>query len=340
MKKTSLLSLTLLLCPMIVISGEKQPNEFPSLSDTQKKPSSSRKNKKVTPIQKSNAKVTDTIKIKENTINDTSSDLEIPFIDTVNDMLQDNQIIENNDNKNKCFDTYFTESSSPVEQEKRGFFGKLWSMGKSYRDLSLYWLNQNEIPQKSREQAQNDIKWAITEENKTIKYNRNNNENFINNLKNCEKFTDFRHKLILTMLGYLKENEINTQFLDKFVHANEKGLPFDNSQILDDTYKILQSEDKHDFFALALMTLEVMNRVQERQKTRNHIYAQTKDNKKVVGHFSDKDYSNPQVVYDKTQHLMKELITIKNNQEQEEKLKRELEEKAKEELKNKKNDKK
>jgi hypothetical protein len=323
MKKKTLLSITLLLCPGLIFS--MNPKSFPKVNNSKK----IRRSNNI-PIQKQSNN-TDSFSVLEEQkieeINDSSQ--EVIIIDTVNEIVPNDTRIEDND---QSVNNFLIESSSPVEQEKRGFFGKLWAAGKSYRDLSLYWLSQKEIPTKTREQAQNDVKWGITEENKAIKINRNNNEDFVTILKNCEKKSSHRHETILKMAAYLKKNEDHTQHLDKFVHADEKGLPFDNSQILEDTYKMLQSEDKHDLFMLGLITLEVMNRVGNRQNTRNHIYTQTKDNKKVVGHLSDKDYTNPQVVYQKTQLLMKEVIGLKNKQEQEEKLK--------EEQKNKTNDKK
>lgn len=325
MKKTTLLSITLLLCPGLIFSMNQNDKNFLKVGN-QKKPGRS---KNISTPKQSDS-TNSFCALKEQKLEDLNdSNSEVTIIDTVNTIVPNDTKIENND---QLINNFLTESSSPVEQERRGFFGKLWSFNKSTRELSIYWLNQKEIPTKNREQAQNDVKWAITDENKAIKLNRNNNEDFVNILKNCEKNSAHQHEIILKMAGYLKKNEDHTQHLDKFVHADEKGLPFDNSQILEDTYKMLQSEDKHDLFMLGLITLEVMNRVENRQKTRNHIYAQTKDNKKIVGHFSDKDYTNPQVVYQKTQLLMKEVIILKNKQEQDEKLK--------EEQKNKMNDKK
>lgn len=332
MQKTSLLCLSLLLNPCFVGAMEQKAlgdkneltkkDNFPKLQKFNKKSSptknsSQTNNNQIVLSNENEIKENNNNHILSNSIDkglenlifnsddDSSSQLMKPrknsnekqnIIEFNN--VQEQPIVDNNNN------FISIESSSPIEQQRRGFFGKLLNSTKSYRGLALEWLKSDSIDKQWRDQAQNDIKWAIIEENAAVKKNRNGNENFITIFQEVQKNPSSGHSRALQMLEYLKKNEDNTGHIDKFVHADGKGLPFDTAGLLEDTYKTLETEKKHDLFVLALVTQEVQRRVQEYQKTCNYIYNMTKDNKNVVGVNSTDDYNDASVLFTQSQQLM------------------------------------
>ena len=321
MKRTSLLCLSLLLCPFFAVAMDQKifnDKNFPKLN--QKKKISSKSN---TTLYKD---------VVENNTNKTVG-MDQKDIDALDDLqFAIDELVERNI---KAEQSNIIDSSSPVEQKKYTLTQKIGLASWTARDLALSWLEKG-IPQEWRDQALHDFDWAIGQELKDVKKNRNGNEDFVAVLEAIEKTSTKRHDHILVMLNYLKKNEDNMVHLDKFVQVDQKGLAFGSSGLLGDTYKTLETEKKHDLFVLGLIAQEIQKRVLDYQRTCNYIYNMTKDNKDVIGKESKDKYENPFVVFGEAQDLMKELnkkIEEKQQKELEEKQRKELEQKQKQEQK-------
>jgi len=318
MKRTSLLCLSLLLCPFFAVGMDQKifnDKNFPTLTPKKK-------------IAKSNTTLykdvveNNTNKIQEN-YEDDVKELDLQFA------------LEQLDNKVKIEQNNIIDSSSPIEQKKYSFTQKLINSSYTAREMALSWLKDG-IAREWRDQALHDFDWAIGQELKDVKKNRDGNEDFITLLEKFSKNSEKRHEHILVMLNYLKKNEDNMAYLDEFVQVDKKGLAFESSGLLADTYKTLETEKKHDLFVLGLIAQEIQKRVLDYQKTCNYIYNMTKDNKNVIGKESKDKYENPFVVFGQSQDLMKELnkrIEEKQQKELAEKQKKELEDKQKQEQK-------
>lgn len=291
-KITSLLCLSLLLSPCFVKAQDHRTYEEVVKQGSNKKnrkPKNNQNQSIVISHNQNNEQIDQNSAIQRIQSLDISTPKTVEQINTIED---------------HSISTISIESSSPVEQKKRGFFGKIFNTTKSYRDLAVDWLTSNSIDKQWRDQAQNDIKWAMLEENSAVKKNRNGNEDFIKIHQDIEKKPSKRHEIILQMFEFLKKNEENVHYIDMFVRADSKGLPFDTAGLLEDTYKTLEAEKKYDLLLLALITSEIQDRVQAKQKTCNYIYNMTKDNKNVVGLESKDDYNDPSVVFKQSQQLM------------------------------------
>ena len=344
MKKTTLLSITLLLCPGLIFSMDQNDKNFPKVGNPKKNSRS-----KNIPIQKQSDSTNSFSALKEQKLeelNDSNSEAKI--VDTVNTIVPNDTKIENNNQSEETL-SFALESSSPKEQYNRSTISVLWNSlsGRSWTDIvNDDWLNKQDLLEKKyHTRCKNEIIKSSSEQIKFIEstWNKEAPGSNIDIFKLVieEQTEKANHELIIKLKNGLHNNKNATALVSKFLTISEKrGVKMEDSTTLEMLHKTLYQER----FKLRLLLLSTFMYAQERMTTmtnilNNIVHTTPHENKEKI----QKTYpafEEDSAQYSKDDVLFKDML---KNKEQIKKLlinKQEQEEKLKEEQKSKMNDKK